>query len=245
MMKIKETSFSASGKKISGLILYPNQYVGKLPGLLILHGWRSEKERYPERVKDIIESGFIALVIDLPGHGQSEGNISKLARKDFLDGICGAYDYLASLSDVDVNKIGVEGSSFGGYLAILLTKERLIKWLSLKNPANYPDSGKESPQVVISDTIDRGIWKEQPLNLDQNEALSALSKFRGETLLMQSEKDKIIPTQTFKNYLSAILDKSKLTHYIIKNADHRTSAPEWEEEYRKIHTDWFSSRATR
>jgi uncharacterized protein len=245
MMKIKETSFSASGKKISGLILSPDRYVGKLPGLLILHGWRSEKERYPERVKDIVDSGFIVLIFDLPGHGQSEGDISKLVRKDFLKSACGAYDYLISLPKVNKDKIGIEGSSFGGYLAILLTKERQIKWLSLKNPANYPDFSKDSPQVAISDTIDRGIWKEQPLNLDQNEALSALSKFRGETLLMQSEKDKIIPVQTFKNYLGVISDKSKLTHHVIKNADHRTSAPEWEEEYRKIHADWFSKRATR
>ena len=206
---------------------------------MVLHGWRSEKDRYPERVKDIVESGFIALLIDLPGHGQSEGDIFKLVRKDFLEGVCGAYDYLVSLPEINKDLIGVEGSSFGGYLAILLTKERPIKWLSLKNPANYPDSGKEDPQVVVSDTIDHGIWREQPMDASKNEAINALNQFKGKILLMQSEKDKIIPLQTFTNYLNSIFDKSKLTHVIIKDADHRTSVPKWENEYRRIHTEWF------
>jgi uncharacterized protein len=239
-VKIKKVSFLSAGKKMSALILTPDKFMGKLPGLLVLHGWRSEKDRYPERVKDIVENGFIALLIDLPGHGQSEGDINTLVRKDFMNGVYGAYDYLTSLPEVDKDKIGVEGSSFGGYLAILLTKERpTVKWLSLKNPANYPDSGKESPQVVVSDTIDHGIWSEQPMDASKNEAINALNHFKGKILLMQSEKDKIIPLQTFTNYLSAISDKSKLTHSIIKDADHRTSTPKWENEYRRIHTEWF------
>lgn len=242
---MKKVYFKNGANKISAIVMYPDILKEQNPALLVIHGWRSAKERYPDRVKDIVEKGFIALILDLPGHGESEGDISTMIRKDYVGGVISAYDYLLSLSSVDKNRIGVEGSSFGGYLAILLSAKRDVKWLALKNPANYPDIGENEPQMSVPNIIykgHKGIWGEQPLNVSENTAIKALSEYKGEILLMQSEKDEIIPKQTFINYLSAIRDKSRLTHAVIKDADHRTSDPKWEKEYIKIHTEWFASK---
>ena len=46
-----------------------------------------------------------------------------------------AYDFLAALRNVDSDSIAVVGSSYGGYLAALLTALRPVKWLGLRVPA--------------------------------------------------------------------------------------------------------------
>jgi dipeptidyl aminopeptidase/acylaminoacyl peptidase len=62
-----------------------------------------------------------------------------VTRQDGLDDVLAAYDYLASQPLIDKTAIGVIGTSYGGYLAMLLTAYRPVRWLAMRVPALYPD----------------------------------------------------------------------------------------------------------
>lgn len=235
---MEKISFNSNGIKISALLIKPKNITTKSPGLLFFHGWGSKKERYIDRAEELVKLGFIALIPDFPGHGKSQGNIKKMTKKDFLDASVAAYDYLMSLSEIDKNKIGVHGSSFGGYFSILLSSKRDLKWLDIKNPANYPKDMQDKPMSVFK-ILASGEWNNSYFNPRQNSAIAALNNFDGEVLLIQSEKDDMIPKEVFDTYLKYIKNKSRLKHIIIKDADHRTSKPEWERKSRKAQYNWF------
>jgi dienelactone hydrolase len=74
-----------------------------------------------------------------------------VSREESLRDILAAYDFLAAQPNVDSDSIAVVGSSYGGYLAALLTALRPVKWLALRVPALYKDSEWEPAQVQAAD----------------------------------------------------------------------------------------------
>src|SRR5207244_3884041 len=79
--------------------------------------------------------GFVGLVFDLRGHARSEGRRDLVSREDNLRDALAAYDLLAGARGVDPSAVGVVGSSYGGYLAAVLTSLRPVCWLGLRAPA--------------------------------------------------------------------------------------------------------------
>ena len=183
--------------------------------------------------------GFIFLTFDMRGHGKSPGEFEKLSRKDFVDDVVAAYDFLVEQEGVDKDNINVLGSSFGGYLASLLTKERGVSRLMLRVPADYPDEGFEMPKVESSDD-DKAEWRAQVREWKETAALRALHHFHGEVLLIESEKDESIPPQTVKNYKNAVEAEGQVTYMLMKDAPHSLrDRPDLQREFEKILVDWM------
>ena len=80
------------------------------------------------------------LTFDLRGHAQTQAQYESVSREDSMRDVLAAYDFLAAQHNVDSDAIAVVGSSYGGYLAALLTALRPVKWLALRVPALYKDS---------------------------------------------------------------------------------------------------------
>lgn len=106
----------------------------KLPAVLLLHGY-SDYGR-PSWARRYARMGFIALAIDVRGHGKSNeyynpgfpglmvGNITDSKKYSLvgviLDAIRGI-DFLETLPEVDKNRIYVSGSSMGGGSAMIVS----------------------------------------------------------------------------------------------------------------------------
>jgi fermentation-respiration switch protein FrsA (DUF1100 family) len=84
------------------------------PGIVVVHGAGSRKENHADFVRLANASGWAALTFDLPGHGDSEGEMSGSAVDDVLSMV----RLLAAREDVDAGRVAVRGSSLGGFLAI-------------------------------------------------------------------------------------------------------------------------------
>src|SRR5689334_10174449 len=102
-----------------GLTLRANLYLpdgGKewVPGVVVCPGFGSTKERHAAFGELAASRGFAALVVDLRGHGESEGALDSNVFND----VAAALTFLQGRPEVHPTRIVVRGSSFGGWLAI-------------------------------------------------------------------------------------------------------------------------------
>src|SRR3972149_6554652 len=96
---------SPSGK-LTGTIITPEGIPPSGKALLFIHGWTSTQARYVQRAQALAPLGYTSLAFNLPGHGDSEGDINTLTRKEYLDAVIAAYDFLKSQKHVDPDAIG-------------------------------------------------------------------------------------------------------------------------------------------
>src|SRR5918995_7494064 len=122
-------------QQISGTLVTPATVV---PGVLFLHGWGGTQEQYLARAREIAALGCVCLTVDLRGHAGTKEQKETVTREDNLRDALAAYDTLASHQSVDKKAIAVVGSSYGGYLAAILSSFRPGRWLPLRVPAPYP-----------------------------------------------------------------------------------------------------------
>ena len=109
-----------------------------------------------------------------------------------------AYDMLASRPGVDRAAIGVVGSSYGAYLAAILTSLRPVRWLTLRVPALYRDEDWAAPkQRLDKDAL--AAYRRGPVAAEENRALRACSDFEGDALVVESERDDVVPHPAIAN----------------------------------------------
>lgn len=241
---MKDISFVSDGLRLDGTIFTPSKIKGKYPAILFIHGWTSERGRSFQYVKSLANLGYICMLFDMRGHGTSEGNINTATTKEFFDDVLAAYDFLTKIQGVDKENISAVGSSFGGFLVTLLTTKRNVKRLVMRVPADYPNSDFEKSKVETSGGEDPAVftWRNQPRKPKETFGLEAISNFKGEVLIIESEKDDVIPHQTIENYIKAMKDKSKLTHVVMKNAPHSIKEGPFRDEVEQILVKWFGNR---
>ena len=95
------------------------------PGVVMYHGFMASKSQPPHRLfvrlaEALARLGIVSLRIDLPGRGDSEGDTIDLTVDDDLAAAQKAIDVLIAQPDVDSQRIGLVGISWGGNLAATL-----------------------------------------------------------------------------------------------------------------------------
>lgn len=238
---MKRIEFLVDGNNLKGILIFPEKLKYENPAILFIHGWTSMKERSYQYADGLAKLGYISLMFDMRGHGESEGNINTATIKEFLDDVLAAYDYLIKVKGVDRENIGVVSSSFGCYLATLLSAKRNVKKLVIRAPADYPNEDFDKPKMQTSgsDNLLVTAWREKPKNSSETFALESVSDFDGEILIIESEKDDTIPRQTIQNYENAVKDKNKLTHVVVENAPHSIKDGPFKNKVEEILIDWF------
>ena len=128
--------------RIAGTVVSPGS---KMPAILFVHGWGGSQQRDLARARQITGLGCVCMTFDLRGHEKTESQRLTVTRQQNLEDLLAAYDRLASHPAVDPSAIALIGSSYGGYLATLLTTQRPVRWLALRVPALYWDEDWGTP----------------------------------------------------------------------------------------------------
>lgn len=218
--------------------------VGKRPAVLLIHGWESAQDRMFALAEELSSLGYICLTVDLRGHGKSLGDHKIYSRQDFFKDVLAAYDLLAAQEAVDPNRIFAIGSSFGGYLSALLAGQRNLRGVCLRVPADYRDVGMDTPLYEQRGQWDHSEWKSKSHTADETASLRALHGFSGAVLVVESEKDELVPAATVQSYCTAVPDPSKLTYKLMLGAPHSiTRHPELQAEFSKIVFSWLNTIA--
>jgi hypothetical protein len=75
---------------------------------------------------------------------------------------------------------------------------------------------------------------------DESCALLACAQFRGDALVVESERDAIIPAQVVTNYRDALGGAASLTYRLMSNADHALSSDADQQCYTTLLVHWLS-----
>lgn len=233
----KKIDIAIAGETIAGTLVTPGVMI---PGVLFVHGWGGSQQQYLTRAHEIAALGCVCLTFDLRGHAGTKGQNETVSRKDNLGDVVAAYDILARQPNVDPNAIALIGSSYGGYLASILTTERAVKWLALRVPALYMDSEWEVPKRQLHKDQDLVGYRKSAIPPKDNIALRACSEFKGDVLIVESEHDNTVPHEVITNYREACSRAHSLTYRVIEGADHGLTEDWAQRAYTTVLVNWIT-----
>jgi dipeptidyl aminopeptidase/acylaminoacyl peptidase len=210
-----------------------------LPAALFLRGW---SPGVPWTFMDMHarlcakKLNMVCLSVQFRGMG-SPGNANRRTLSDFFEDAAASYDFLKSQKSVDSKRIFAVGESLGAYMASLLSAQRDIMGLLLRAPADFPNDGCGSETRLWQIIKRTKGWRTQAHGPSESAALDAISRFKGDILVVASEKDAIVPRQTADNYLA--IAKGETTFILMKNAGHGLISPLRRREFHKIILKWL------
>lgn len=235
----KITIPTKNGQELVCSVFYPEIVKTKNPAIIFIPGWTSSEASYHQRAAALTKLGYICLAVTLRGHGESSGELEAFSRADHIEDVINAYDFLTSQKHVDKKNISVVGASYGGYLAAILAGKRPIKHLAMRAPALYENKQLETPTAQLINEREDEFFKNLRPETD-NLALSGVKKITGNLLLIESEKDQIIPGKIIGLYIAAVPNPATVTHEIIRGADHQLSKGEWKQQFIAILASFFT-----
>jgi uncharacterized protein len=222
------------GRTIPGTVVAP---AAAIPGILFVQGWGSSQEVYLPRARQIAALGCVGLTFEPRGVARGDPRHETVSREDNLRDLAAAYDVLAGRPGVDRGAIGVVGSSYGAYLAAILTTLRPVRWLALRVPALYKDEDWAAPkQRLDKDAL--AAYRRRPVAPEENRALRACAAFGGDALVVESERDDTVPHAVITNYLAAFRGARSVTYRRIEGADHGLSDRASQEAYAALLMAW-------
>ena len=224
---------------IDGTLVVPRGLPGRVPGVLFVHGWNGSREQYLSRARAVASLGCVCLAFDLRGHERTQSQYDTVTREDNLRDVIEAYRVLAGCPSVDPTRMALVGSSYGGYLAAIVTAMRPVRWLALRAPAIYADAGWDVPKRRLHQDPDFADYRRRSHAPNDNRALAACAQFQGDALLVESENDTVLPHPVAANYVAALANAHSLTYRLIEGADHGLSCAEWKQTYTDLLVTWL------
>jgi len=222
---------------VAGTLVTPGTLV---PGVLFVHGWGGSQQQYLARAREVAALGCICLTFDLRGHVRTHDQKETVSREDNLQDVVAAYDMLVAQPGVDTRAIAIVGSSYGGYLAAILSSLRPVRWLALRVPALYKDEDWDLPKGQLKEQQALEKYRLQPVRPEESVALKACAAFAGDVLLVESEHDSTVPHQVIVNYREACATAHSLTYRVIEGADHSLSDRRWQQAYTTLLVGWLT-----
>jgi dipeptidyl aminopeptidase/acylaminoacyl peptidase len=120
-MKREDVAFYSEGCRLSGHLYLPDGGgAGKpRPAIVLAHGFTGVKELIlPDYAGRFAREGWIALTFDYRGFGTSEGQRGRLLAAEQVEDIRNAVTYARTRPEVDADRIGLWGTSYGCGLVV-------------------------------------------------------------------------------------------------------------------------------
>ncbi|MFZ0565858.1 MAG: alpha/beta fold hydrolase [Chlamydiales bacterium] len=164
-----------NGQRIFGILHRPLQETPS-PIVVFCHGFASSKHgtqrAFVYLAEALARENIASLRFDFRGAGDSEGNLSELSFNDLVADAVTALNYLPNLEKIDMERVGLFGSSLGGAIAVF-------------SAANNPDRGIKAlalwAPVASGELWYRDVIRQNPEFANANVS-KAFSSFRGETI---------------------------------------------------------------
>ena len=117
-----KVTFVSEGRKLAGTVRVPDGVKPgeRRPAWIVMHGFgsNSSSNNVLEPCKMFEKLGYVTLRFDMPGCGESEGQRGNLICLEQVQAASDALTFLAKHPNVEGDRIGMIGSSFGAAIAV-------------------------------------------------------------------------------------------------------------------------------
>lgn len=208
----KQIEFKIEKETFRGKIFIPKGK-GPFPAVIFFHGSGSNGETYFEVSERLAKRGILAFMFNFRGCGLSDGDFANQTLEMGLEDAKAGLNYFLTLDKIDKNRIGIVGSSFGGFLAAFLSSDFDFKSVVLIVPAAYSPLGMNTFH-----TDDKNV-----LRKDFNKSISykKIHDFKNNLLIVQSQLDDILPEGMVEKYVEIATQAKNKEYFILKGAKHR------------------------
>jgi len=211
-MKQEVVFYSESCKIIGDLYLPDNlPQAAKLPVVILCHGFSGIREiLLPPYAEFFAQNGFAALVFDYRGFGDSEGERGRLVPAEQVVDIRNAITFMETLPQVDPERIGLWGTSFGGANAIYTAAiDKRVKCISVQITfgsgermvaGGMNDEAREKLLSTLQKAWQRAVTKNKPLMLNMDQILTDpdSKEFYQKTVEIHPKLKNRLPLMTIK-----------------------------------------------
>jgi hypothetical protein len=232
-MKQERIEIICDGVKICGVLHLPEQE--RSPCMLISHGLFSDKNtvKFQEMAEEFPREGFAVLRFDFMGCGESGGKVEDTTISGRLANLKAMFDFACTHPSIDHKRIGLMGSSMGGYLSLFKGSldertKAIVIWatpytlIDLKDKVSSENEPKLGP----------AFYKE----LDRYNLGSILKKV-SRCLVIHGDSDELVPVSHAYEIYQELSDPKGLE--IINGADHRFSEVKHRLQARQHTLKWF------
>ena len=122
-MSKQAVTFYSQGCKLTGDLYRPDDLGDgeTRAGILLCHGYTGVKDLYlPDNAAALVAEGYVVLAFDYKGWGESEGPKGHLNPHGRVADAQAALTFLALQPEVDAERLGVYGTSYGGATVVWL-----------------------------------------------------------------------------------------------------------------------------
>jgi len=112
----RPVSYYSEGARLSAVLYVPDGAgaASRRPGIVLCHGFTGIKELIlPDYARRFAAAGYVALAFDYRGFGESEGERGRLIPSAQVADIRNSITFLETLDEVDPERIGLWGTSYG------------------------------------------------------------------------------------------------------------------------------------
>jgi fermentation-respiration switch protein FrsA (DUF1100 family) len=204
------------------------------PLVIFCHGLLSHKDgsKYRALAQVLAREGIATLRFDFRGCGESEGRLEESTVSGRWRDLQGMIEWCETLDRFD-GRLGILGSSMGGYLALLESsrnpKVRCVAAWS--TPSHLNDLADRLPEAMPV-TMSREFYED----LRGVQLLPRLGEVQ-RVLIMHGRQDHLVPVEHACTLFSGARDPKMI--YLMNDADHRFSQSEARQQAIRQSLDWF------
>ena len=241
-MKIEVVVFRSENEQIFGNMHLPGE---KAPCVITLHGLESSKDsgKWPTIASRLCDEGYACLRFNFRGCGEgperSEGKFEEVSLTGRIKDYSAALQFLQDTGKVNMHRLGVIGSSFGGMVAVAAHDKRVRAMVTLSTP--YKITRVDKPQIpkevnYVEPPSVRGLKKKFYEDLRKYDSLKAINS-APPILILHGRMDEVVPLEHSQKLYQAAAEPKRLE--IIEGADHVFSKSEHLNKAIDFSLGWF------
>jgi 2,6-dihydroxypseudooxynicotine hydrolase len=229
--------------KLVGIFRAPHG-VGPHPTVLLVAGLDSTKEEFREVERAFLDRGVATFAFDGPGQGEAEATLP--IRPDWGEVGAAVFDYLATLREVAINRVGVWGVSLGGYYAARLAAADLpIKaTICLSGPYDF-GSAWSHLNPLTQQAFEVRSHSSSPAQAAERARLLNLegiaNKITSPLLVIMGQRDRLFPWRDAERLVNEAQGESTLV--LMEEGNHGCANVVYQ--HRPLSADWMAGELRR
>lgn len=219
------------------------------PCIVMSHGFESTKDgpKWRALSAQFYDAGFASLRFSYSGCGEGEEKSEGVFENTTLTGRISDYraaiDFLEQ-KGIDLARLGVIGSSFGGMIALAAKDERIKTIVILATPHSFPQPSQEEFRRIkqtgyfeleSGKRLRTGFYDD----LRQYDILSEVEKTHCPLLIIHGSRDEIVPLENAYELYSHANEPKRLE--VIEEANHTLDKPGNLERVISLSLEWFKT----